>query len=193
MRTYDFDFVEQTGLNQETKIENKDDNMFADFDGLFMYNVINYYYSLKQLLIDYGVKVRTANMFCPFHADKSTGKPSAKYFEKDDSLWCFSESKKYTAYHALKLLYNADMKERFSLAWSQIPLADREKLLRDYGNNSNSYKASRYVNSIWTQLKFVWEKFSLGEVTFAQHKNALYKIFSIIAEEEQKKILEVRK
>lgn len=47
------------------------------------------------------------SVFCMFHDDKSGGKPSAKLYVDEDgseTLFCFSERKRYSAYDYIKLI-----------------------------------------------------------------------------------------
>lgn len=166
---------------------NKSD--IGDVDYLVKYYAINMTYSLKTLLEEMDYLVTGVNIYCPFHDDKLTGKPSAKYHLDSDALFCFSESKSYSAYHALKLLYGLDMEKVFKDSWNKLNPSQREDLILKYSEGNNV--KDDYVNPIWMELKPVREQFKLHQVTFKQHKNALYKILGIMEQEREKSLLGV--
>lgn len=147
-------------------------NSTDDIPVQIKYKVINDAYSLKSLLEGLGVKVGGSNIYCPFHPDEDTGKPSAKYHPDTDLLYCFSESKVYSAYHAIKLLYMKDIDAVFRELWGKMtPQQQREVMTEETAQGIIEPPG-------WTQTKRVWTQFSLGAVTFKQHKNALYKILT---------------
>ena len=189
--TYDFDFldkeeVEDKGVEIEKgegkKEEDYDFEGVRDFDPLFVFHVINKNYSLRELMENLGIEVGSSNMFCPFHPDSLTGKPSAKYFENDDSLYCFSENKMYSAYHALKDLYGMDMKKVFYKAWKGMDETEREGMMREFGGE-RSGNDKEFVSPVWRQCRIIMGKFRKGEVSFKQHKNALYKVMTMMHED----------
>mgnify|MGYP000075914532 CR=1 FL=1 len=69
---------------------------------------INMNFSMYQILTeDLDVDIPPNGMlFCPFHNNKDT--KAAKYFEKSNSMFCWSEYKVYTPYKALKFLGYSD-------------------------------------------------------------------------------------
>lgn len=180
----DFSFGEE--VVEKKPVEKKENNDFVnvDFGDLLIYHAINKVFSLKELLNEMGIEVKSTNMYCPFHHDELTGKPSAKYFSDTDSLHCFSEQKTYSAYHALKILYGANMKEKFKKAWNQLGEADRERLLIEYGDGDGKRDADKdYISPVWRQLAgLVLVKFRDNEVTYKQYKTALYKVFTKVEE-----------
>lgn len=186
MKDFDFHFEEpeqpEDSVNTVNSINEENyDFKNIDYNSLLMYHVINRCYSMKELLEGLGIYVKNTNMYCPFHDDALTGKPSAKFHQDTDSLYCFSESKSYTAYHVLKILYNANMQEKFNTAWKGLSEADRERMLIEYSKDSNPEKLD-FINPIWKQLAVVTSKFSKGEVTLHQHRNALYKCLEMLAQ-----------
>lgn len=154
------------------------------FDSLLIFQVINSHYSLKDLLEGLDIEVKGPNMFCPFHMDSLTGKPSAKYYDATDSLFCFSESKSYTAYHALKLLYKEDVKAKFLDVWQTLSGDAKVKYAQEY-DNTGAGKSEGFINPVWTHYRSVTEKFKMGEVNFQKHKLALYKLFTMMADRDK--------
>jgi hypothetical protein len=190
VKTYDFEF--QEGIdNPSIPISNVDDYDFKekdtrDYHFLIKFHAINIYYStekmnMEKLLNDLGIVTRGSNMYCPFHNDEITGKPSAKYHPDSDMIYCFSESKIYTSYHVLKDLYGADMKKIFKEAWGSLPDYEKEELIRKYGDEDNIDKRE-FINPIWKELTHVVNQFMMGNVDFRKHKNALYKVMTMISE-----------
>lgn len=139
---------------------------------LIMFEVINKRFSLKKLLINYGVDLTHSVIYCPFHNDRLTGKPSAKYHDDTDRLYCFSESKSYTAYHALKILYNYDMSQIFNDIWKGFSLSERDEILNRHDLTPQT-DCSNVISRHSTNLK----AFSQGRVTYTQMKNGLYRLF----------------
>lgn len=155
-------------------------------NGLVKMEVINRKFSLKKLLDGYGVDTSASVTYCPFHPDEMTGKPSAKYHSDSDKLYCFSESKQYTAYHALKLLYNQNTDILFRQIWNQLPLEERHEIMDKY--NVESVSESEMTPSIWNQYSPLLDKFKTGEITYTQYKNGLYKIFLMINKAESEAV-----
>lgn len=185
LKTYDFDLEGEEEEIEEKgeKVDNGDDfEGVADFDPLFMFTVINKNYSLRDLLEGIGAEVGGSNMYCPFHPDSLTGKPSAKYFDNDDSLYCFSENKMYSAYHALKLLYGKNMKKVFYKAWKGMNETEREEMMREHGGDSQ-VDDGEFISPVWRQCRIIMGKFSKGEVSFKQHRNAMYKVIVMMYED----------
>jgi len=77
------------------KVNDFDKTIMNKASGLVKFEAINRKYSLKKLLKGAGLHPESQNMYCPFHDDELTGKPSAKYHPDTDKLYCFSESKMY--------------------------------------------------------------------------------------------------
>ena len=149
--------------------------------GLVKFEAINRKYSLKKLLKGMGLNPDHQNMYCPFHDDESTGKPSAKYHPDTDKLYCFSESKMYTAYHALKLLYNQDMDKVFSQVWTSMSTAERQEILDMYSlEEVSSYTGNP---STWDKYKPLLESFKNQRIDYHQFKNGLYKVLMMMYEE----------
>ena len=168
--------------------ENSFDGLVVDkVDPLVRYEVINSTYRLKDILEGLGLWTGGSNMFCPFHPDALTGKPSAKYHEDSDLLYCFSENKIYSAYHAIKLLYNSDVDKVFNNIWGKMSKEDKMAVLSKHGSLNASPVAS-YIPSSWeTYSKSVLSYFEGGRVNFKQYKNALFKVYSLVYTEEEKK------
>jgi len=187
--------VDGFGLS-EIKLQNdivvKDKNKFVEnsFDKsiteevspLIKMKVINKYYNLGKILKDLGYNLNTSNMYCPFHPDSATGKESAKYYPDSDLLYCFSENKLYSAYHAIKLIYGLDVNQVFNDLWSKMSISERHFFMDSEGTK----------NTINTKEGMVWEKykepvlgkFKKSEVNFTQYKNALYKILELANKED---------
>ena len=121
-------------------------------------------------------------MYCPFHDDYSTGKPSAKYHPDTDKLYCFSESKMYTAYHALKILYNKDMDDVFKKVWATMSYAERGELLDKYSDDPDLVEANK---SVWDTYKPFLMYFKSQRIDYQQFKNGLYKVFMMQVKENE--------
>jgi hypothetical protein len=188
IKSYDFDFDDGKPIEVKTidEVGTYDfKNVKSDYPFLVKFAAINKHFSLKQLLIDFGLEVSRTNMFCPFHDDEYTGKPSARYHPDTDLLYCFSESKMYYPYHALKDLHGANINEKFLEAWGAISQAEKEEILDKYGEGEGKViDREEFLNPIWRNLKFVSGKFRQGDATFKQHRNAVYKILKMIYDEE---------
>ncbi len=185
MRTFDFDTVNVASDNLALKEKSKSDVFDIDFNPILMYNVINSKHSLKKLLLSLGIDFMGANIYCPFHPDEMTGKPSAKYHENDDTLYCFSEQKKYTSYHVLKLLYSMDIKKEFLKLWADLSDSERDNFLREF--DPEGVDSGKFINPEWKRSVIVRGMFREGKVNFRQHKNALYKISTLIYENNNKR------
>lgn len=160
----------------EVKIE-RDLNNADAVDLNVRYNVINKKYSLRAILENLGIEYRGSNMYCPFHPDSLTGKPSAKYHEDTDLIYCFSESKVFSAYHALKLLMGKNMREVFRSVWMSMSDEEKKEALAEFGTDG---AGEDIENPIWKKYEGVHKMFREGKVDFKKHKNALYKIFNIM-------------
>jgi hypothetical protein len=198
VKTFDFDFIDIPGIDDKQSIPvsniqnfDFDDKTIKDYHFLIKFHAINIYFSennknMEKLLNDLGITTRGSNMYCPFHNDEETGKPSAKYHPDSDMVYCFSESKVYTAYHALKELYGMDMKKIFEEAWRNIPDHEKEELIRKYGDEDNIDKRE-FIDPIWKSLPHVINQFMMGNVDLRKHKNALYKVMTMISESKSPK------
>lgn len=177
--------------NAPISVSNIDENDFSknlssDHPFLVKFHAINRFYSsnhknMEKLLNDMGIVTRGSNMYCPFHDDEIGGKPSAKYHPDSDMVYCFSESKVFTAYHVLKDLYGMNMDKVFTESWLNLCDTDREELLSRYGDEQN-IDTREFINPLWKSLDNVLTKFSKNGVNFKQHRNALYKVMIMIVE-----------
>lgn len=53
------------------------------------------------------INTESKTLYCPFHDDKTSGKPSAQIYKDTDGitrLYCFSENKQYSTYDYIKLI-----------------------------------------------------------------------------------------
>lgn len=180
---------EEEPLNIKSSGENTfqessfDRSIVDKINPLIKVDVINKKYNLGKLLEGLGYDISGSNMYCPFHPDEMTGKPSAKYHADTDRLYCFSENKSYSAYHAIKLLYGLDVDKVFRDAWAEMSLDERHSLMDKYDDVEHS---SGIVSSEWDKYKkLVLDKFKSGEVSYKQYKNALYKVLLLIDTEER--------
>lgn len=172
-------------LNQEDTFEENsfDRSVVDEINPLVKVEVINKKYNLRALLTQLGYDTSGSNMYCPFHPDEMTGKPSAKYHEDTDRLYCFSESKSYSAYHAIKLLYGLDVDKVFKDIWSGMSLDERHDVMDKYEDGNTE---SMSLPSEWEKYKdLVLDKFRKNQVTFKQYKNALYKVLMLVGTEEK--------
>lgn len=157
-----------------------------DIDSLIMYKVINDKFSLRKLLENMGYDLFDGNIFCPFHMDELTGKPSARYHKDTDLLYCFSENKVFSAYHALKILYGRDMKKLFKSIWIKLPRETRESYLNGTNQNNDCIKQN---NLLWEKYKdSVLVKFKENKVLYRQYKHALYMILDEVSKDEQQNL-----
>lgn len=187
--------------NQSTDTYNPlDSSISDDISPIIKYKVINHKYNLGKILTNLGYDIYHGNIYCPFHPDEMTGKPSARYHEDTDLLYCFSENKLYSAYHALKLLYGYDMDKLFYSIWITIPLELRHSLMDTYNHLDNGKDNSKYNKDTGLEdrkepeyfktWKYYEEnaliRFKLKGVNYTQYKNALYKILLKMAHERDK-------
>ena len=162
------------------KVHDFDKTILDKKSGLVKFEAINRKFNLGKLLKGYGLNIDQQTMYCPFHDDHLTGKPSAKYHSDTDKLYCFSESKMYTAYHALKILYNQDMEKIFSQVWTSMSTAERQEILDKYSEDGEVSKESQ---SVWDKYKPLLENFKNQRIDYRQFKNGLYKVFMMMYEE----------
>lgn len=157
--------------------------LIGDVNPLIKYELINRCYNLGNLLKQYGYEnITGGNIYCPFHPDSLTGKPSAKYHEDTDKLYCFSENKIYTAYHALKILYGADMNKLFLKLWSTLDVIQKQELVSKY--NQENELQSIDINREEKLWQFYNDKYlvyyRIGKVNYTQYKHALNVILNAI-------------
>jgi hypothetical protein len=166
---------------RESAIQLPDGLFTSDINPLVKMDVINDKFNMGKLLRAYGCEIDRSTMYCPFHDDEHTGKPSAKYHKETDSIYCFSENKVYTAYHALKILYGKNINKVFKLVWDELSDVDK----RYYLDKHNEQKEVKIEESKWDIYnRKVLSKFKVGEVTYTQYKNALYKVLEILQKED---------
>ena len=150
--------------------------VMSDISPLVKMDVINHFFRLDSLLKNLGIEVGNGTMYCPFHDDETGGKPSAKYHSDTDLLYCFSENKMYSAYHAVKFLYHQDVNRVFDKIWKTLPKSEKLKFLGNRDSDMGEIK----VDSQWDfYLPKVLGSFKRREVTFPQYKRALYKILEL--------------
>jgi len=156
------------------RVKEFDSTKEARISGLVKFEVINKKFSMYKLLKDAGCNPDLQVFYCPFHDDEATGKPSAKYHSDNDTLYCFSESKVYSAYHALKLLYNQDMNKLFHSIWSTMSVDEKNEYLDS--NDAIAYSEEDVLNPIWTKYEPALQMFSENKITYSQMKNGIYNI-----------------
>lgn len=157
-----------------------DKTLVGEINPLVKVDVINHYFKLSDLLREYGCYIDGSTMYCPFHDDDITGKPSAKYHSDTDLLYCFSENKVYSSYHALKILFGKDVNLIFKKIWSTL---SKEERLSYIGKHDEKVKDVVVEDAGWEYYnKNVLSTFKVGKVSYEQYKNALYKVLSLIQE-----------
>lgn len=70
-------------------------------------HIISKRFKIRELMEEDGLET----VYCPFHDDKASGKPSIKIYEDEDEierLYCFSENKQFTSYDYIKLVQGQD-------------------------------------------------------------------------------------
>lgn len=166
--------------DKEVFVENSLDRSIVEkVNPLVKVEVINKRYNLGKLLTNLGIDISGSNMYCPFHPDEMTGKPSAKYHSDSDKVYCFSENKSYSAYHAIKLLYGLDIDKVFMDIWIGMPLEERHEVMDKYEDGSSDIIS---MPSEWDKYSnTVLRMFRDGKVNFRQHKNALYKVLMLVS------------
>ena len=178
----DISKVDNSLVIQNTSSVNNDfdKTLVGDINPLVKVDVINHYFKLSDLLREYGCYIDGSTMYCPFHDDDITGKPSAKYHSDTDLLYCFSENKVYSSYHALKILFGKDVNLIFKKIWSTL---SKEERLSYIGKHDEKVKDVVVEDTGWDYYnKNVLSTFKVGKVSYEQYKNALYKVLSLIQE-----------
>jgi hypothetical protein len=152
-----------------------DSTINRKYDGLLIYEVINKKFSMRKLLFNLKLNPDMPNMYCPFHDDELTGKPSAKYHPDTDMMYCFSEGKVYTAYHVLKLLYQKDMRKVFNQVWNNMSQAERQEFIDKHDTNLST-DLKEGSQTIWYKYKDILSAFKKEKVNYTQMKNGIYKV-----------------
>lgn len=167
--------------------ENAFDSLTVDkVSSLVKYDVINKHYNLKKLLNDLGIQTEGSNIYCPFHPDEMTGKPSAKYHPDTDLLYCFSENKVYSAFHAIKLLYSIEVDKVFNDLWSKMSRVEKMEALDKHEGSERGKDSVTHVSKEWENYRDnVLSLFKQGRVTFRQYKNALHKVFVLLSQDKK--------
>lgn len=189
MGLFDVDGFGEREELEPVKIKKKEDvfveNSFdrgitEDVPILLKIEVINSHYNMGSLLRKLGYFTGSSTMYCPFHNDSLTGKPSAKYHEDTDKLYCFSENKMYSAYHVIKILYGINPDKVFNDIWYKMSNLERNELLDKYSDES-SKEITTKEQSEWDKYnESVLSYFKNGKVTYTQYKNALFKVLDIL-------------
>lgn len=189
------DFKEVKKANSERKsaiMEQAKEVKKAKFNSLLMYDAINRYYSLKEILEDIGVTdLGATNCCCPFHGEiKGLSKPSAKYYPDSDTLYCYQEGKSYTAYHGIKILWNGDIKIYFNEAWNNLNDVIKEELLQKYGDVNSVEKSDNQLEP----YSDVYNEFISGNINFKTYRTALRKVlYEIYTTDREKTLKEIFK
>lgn len=141
------------------------------FDDEFMLYVINREVRFPVLLgrvnLENGENNRysyTRKCFCPFH--DNTVDEAAKIYkdERGDTLWCFSEQKKYFPSDVFKRkLIKIDYRKFFYRLWDKISENRKEQLLEEYGVPQNTLPEK------WVNNKEVLSLFKKGNVDINMH------------------------
>lgn len=176
------DSFDRAGKKAVFRENSFDDTIVGDVHPFLKVDIINKHYNMGKLLENLGYDISRGSMYCPFHPDESTGKPSAKYHEDTDKLYCFSENKMYSSYHVIKLLYGIDTEKVFRDIWNNMSEIDRREWYSKY--DENGVKSEKEVSKWEIYQKAVLSKFQTGEVSFTQYKNALYKVLKIVLNEQ---------
>lgn len=183
-RTPEVKAVESKPAESEQRFQSNDfDKTVTGVNPLVQMEVINSRYNMGDLLRKLGYEIDRGNMYCPFHPDNLTGKPSARYHESDDKLWCFSEHRNYTAWHVLKILMGQDMNTLFRQIWSSMTAPERRAIIDKYGAGAVQGSA-REISEAQKKWDFyharVLSQFARKLVSYKQYKNALYKVLEIV-------------
>ena len=186
-RTPEVKAVESKPAESEQRFQSNDfDKTVTGVNPLVQMEVINSRYNMGDLLRKLGYEIDRGNMYCPFHPDNITGKPSARYHESDDKLWCFSEHKQYSAYHVLKILMGQNVNVLFRQIWSGMTVPERQTIIDKYGAGAVQGSA-REISEAQRKWDFyharVLSQFARHSVSYQQYKNALYKVLEIVQSE----------
>lgn len=73
------------------------------------WKIFNKKVPIRDLLIEYGCCNKfTRTFYCPFHLDSNTGHKSAMFDDKGNSVWCFSERKRFKSKDVIVQLLKCD-------------------------------------------------------------------------------------
>ena len=193
LRNNDFKEVKQENSDRQAAVlEKSKEREKTKFNSLLMYDAINRYYSLKEILEDIGVTdLGATNCCCPFHGEiKGLSKPSAKYYPDSDTLYCYQEGKSYTAYHGIKTLWNGDIKIYFNEAWNNLNDVVKEELLQKYGDVNSVEKSDNQLEP----YSDVYNEFISGNINFKTYRTALRKVlYEIYTTDREKTLKEIFK
>ena len=193
LRNNDFKEVKQENSDRQAAVlEKSKEREKTKFNSLLMYDAINRYYSLKEILEDIGVTdLGATNCCCPFHGEiKGLSKPSAKYYPDSDTLYCYQEGKSYTAYHGIKILWNGDIKIYFNEAWNNLNDVIKEELLQKYGDANSVEKSDNQLEP----YSDVYNEFISGNINFKTYRTALRKVlYEIYTTDREKTLKEIFK
>lgn len=193
LRNNDFKEVKQENSDRKAAVlEKSKEREKTKFNSLLMYDAINRYYSLKEILEDIGVTdLGATNCCCPFHGEiKGLSKPSAKYYPDSDTLYCYQEGKSYTAYHGIKTLWNGDIKIYFNEAWNNLNDVVKEELLQKYGDVNSVEKSDNQLEP----YSDVYNEFISGNINFKTYRTALRKVlYEIYTTDREKTLKEIFK
>lgn len=193
LRNNDFKEVKQENSDRQAAVlEKSKEREKTKFNSLLMYDAINRYYSLKEILEDIGVTdLGATNCCCPFHGEiKGLSKPSAKYYPDSDTLYCYQEGKSYTAYHGIKTLWNGDIKIYFNEAWNNLNDVIKEELLQKYGDVNSVEKSDNQLEP----YSDVYNEFISGNINFKTYRTALRKVlYEIYTTDREKTLKEIFK
>ena len=194
MGLFDVDGFGESKKQETPKVDTTPSFQSNDFDRsivdkinpLVKVEVINRHFNLGRLLRNLGIDTSRSNIYCPFHPDEATGKESAKYHEDTDLLYCFSESKMYSAYHAVKILYGGDTEKIFRDIWAKMSESERHEVMDKFASEGPPPDSTP---SMWDFYRDnVLKKFQEGVVNYTQYKNALYKVMSLLDKESSSEV-----
>ena len=103
--------------------------------------------------------------FCPFHDNYES--PAAKIYHDSngDTLWCFSESKRYRPSDVLRrnLMKGNSIDSVFSRLWPRLSESKQQALIDSYGIPIN------IIPQTWQDNQDALSLFKQGKVNIAQH------------------------
>ena len=137
----------------------------------------NFQRFVVNLLIPFPVILKQAGLegysyngkcFCPFHHNENT--PSAKLFksERGDSLFCFSENKKYYPSDVIREhILNKSLDTIFQRIWKQLSEDRKKEIYQLYGTPVD------ILPDKWKDNQDQIDKFRSGDSTLKEHLNLL--------------------
>ena len=139
-------------------------------DEKFQRFVINLLIPFPVILKQAGLEGYTYNgkCFCPFHPNENT--PSAKLFKSDrgDSLFCFSENKKYYPADVIKEnILNKSLDTIFQRIWKQLSEDRKKEIYQIYGTPID------ILPEKWKENQEQIDKFRSGDTTLSEHLKIL--------------------